>query len=61
MYGSDDAVAIMTTSDAADGRTVWYVKFCPVGREACRDYASDKDKWGYTKKEAFFRLREHLQ
>ena len=51
----------MTTSDAADGRTVWYVKFCPVGREACRDYASDKDKWGYTKKEAFFRFREHLQ
>ena len=50
----------MTTSDAADGRMVWYVKFCPVGREARRDYAWDKSKWGYTKDEVITKFTEHL-
>ena len=50
----------MTTSEAAEGRTVWYVKFCPYGREECRDYAWDKDKWGYTKDEAITKFTDHL-
>ena len=50
----------MTTSEAAEGRTVWYVKFCPYGREECRDYAWDKDKWGYTKDEVITKFTDHL-
>ena len=30
VYGSDDTVATMTTSEAAGGRQVYYIKFCPV-------------------------------
>ena len=60
VHGSDDAVGAMATCDAEDGRTVWYVKFCPVGGETCKNYAWDKFKWGYTKDEAVAKFREHL-
>ena len=30
VYGSDDTVATMTTSEPAGGRQVYYIKFCPV-------------------------------
>ena len=50
----------MTTSEAAEGRAVWYIKFCPEDRQDCRDWRWDKDKRGYTKEEASPRFKEHL-
>ena len=60
-YGSDAAVATMTTSEAAGGRQVYYyIKFCPVDPTGCRCGPWNKDRWRHTKEEAVAKFRDHL-
>ena len=50
----------MTTSEAAGGRQVYYIKFCPVDPTGCRGGPWNKGKWRYTKEEAIPGFKEHL-
>ena len=50
----------MTTSEAAGGRQVYYIKFCPVDPTGCRGGPWNKRRWAYTKEEAVAKFRDHL-
>ena len=50
----------MTTSEAAGGRQVYYIKFCPVDPTGCRGGPWNKDRWRHTKEEAVAKFRDHL-